>query len=175
MSIINPLQYGDKFPTKLIFPHSLVTPGIVSGKSTAPVELGYSNPTGPIELNGSEFLHFLTNIYQAILNYTTIFHGETVKPWNLQRPTEAEARGRRGCPVMIPQAASGIGSQGNQLLVSDVETNHGKQGVSNLSLRWDDAFKKQSIYVYCVLYSEMIYIYINNDELFICTYIYICI
>ena len=70
---------GINFPLNSFFPTSWFTPGIVSGESTAPVELGYSNPTGPIELNGSEFLHFLTNIYQAILTYTTIFHGETVK------------------------------------------------------------------------------------------------
>lgn len=71
---------GINFPLNSFFPTSWFTPGIVSGKSTAPVELDYSNPTGPIELNGSEFLHFLTNIYQAILNYTTIFDGETMKP-----------------------------------------------------------------------------------------------
>ena len=111
-----------------------------------------------------------------------------VKPWNYESSNTLRvvthlqffwwttgSRGARPPRMSSDDPPSGFGHrQPRQPAPCFWRGNHGKQGVSNLNLRRDDAFKKQSIYVYCVLYSEIIYIYINNDEcLYAHTYIYI--
>jgi len=52
---------------------------------------------------------------------------------------------------MIPQAASGIGSQGNQLLVSDVETTESKGYPILTSGEMMPSKNNQSMYIACCI------------------------